>query len=89
MKKGKYLSLFTVMLLLVPYIFILAGVNAKADEIYQYQDKRFIATEEVDISYKYTVNQKKIVFIGKLNLPKMRFKMKQNWESKWWMWMTI
>ena len=58
MKKGKYLSLFTVMLLLVPYIFILAGVNAKADEIYQYQDKRFIATEEVDISYKYTVNQK-------------------------------
>lgn len=58
MKKGKYLSFFTVMLLLVPYIFILAGVNAKADEIYQYQDQRFIATEEVDISYKYTVNQK-------------------------------
>lgn len=58
MKKGRLLSLLTVALLLVPYIFILAGVNAKADGIYQYQDKRFIATEEVDISYQYTVNQK-------------------------------
>ena len=55
MKKGRLLSLLTVALLLVPYIFILAGVNAKADGIYQYQDKRFIATEEVDISYQYTV----------------------------------
>ncbi|MGM0138367.1 hypothetical protein IGI65_000781 [Enterococcus sp. DIV0755b] len=58
MKKEKILSLVAITLLLVPYLLLLTGVNAKADEIYHYQDKRFIATEEVDISYNYIVNQK-------------------------------
>lgn len=66
----------TLAALVLPYLFVAAGLGAEAAEVHEYVSQRFLATEEASVSYNFIMNQEENALYWQVEFTKAPLKQK-------------